>query len=53
VYRIYTQCYSPETIVPVVESQGFEVVELTGGLAGQPYNHESAAVGIVARKTSG
>jgi SAM-dependent methyltransferase len=49
-YRIWQRCYSPETIAPVLQAQGFTVESIWGDLAGQPLAPDSPELGIVARR---
>lgn len=50
VYRNWFLDYSPETIRPVVEKQGFAVRGLWGDLAGTPYTPDSQWIGLAVQK---
>ncbi len=53
VYRNWFQEYTPETIVPVLERQGFAVEGLWGSLAGAPCRPDGDWVAVVAGKPAG
>jgi len=50
VYRNWFHDYSPETIAPVLEAQGFAVRGLWGDLRGTPYAPGGDWVGVIAAR---
>ncbi len=50
IYRTWDRYYTPETICPVLEKHGFEVVGVYGDLMGSTFDEQSEGLGIVARK---
>ncbi|MFN8373900.1 MAG: class I SAM-dependent methyltransferase [Anaerolineae bacterium] len=51
-YRIWTHNYTPETMQPVLERCGFELLSCYSDLLGTPYQPESEWLGLVTRKAS-
>jgi SAM-dependent methyltransferase len=49
-YRNWFHYYSPETITEVLESHGFTVTTVNGGLTGVPYTPETWWLGVVAQR---
>lgn len=52
VYRNWFQDYTPATIIPVVEQQGFRVQGYWNDLAGTPYTPDTEWIGLVVERVA-
>ncbi len=50
IYRIWEHGYTPETITPVLEAQGFAVAGIWADLTGQEHHPDAKTMAIIARK---
>lgn len=50
VYRNWNQCYSPETIKPLMEEAGFGELFFAGDVAGKEYSDQTETLCVVGRK---